>query len=249
MKRRIFAGGMLALVTGAVAACSAPERAAAPEPARAAGWVTPPMIDAVERGPNSLIVRGRAAPQGRVVLRGVGETAYAAGADDQGRVELRIQPPTVDTLFVVETRNGQDAAPAPYRMLASRDPAGPIALLAAGAPTRRLDRAGALDVIDSDGRALLASGRAQPGTAVSVSVGSGAATQVLAGEDGRWSLMLAAPGGAAADVTVAGRLYRYPGPGTATSEGLTLEPVESGWRASWGLSPASRQSSWFPAAG
>ncbi len=246
MKRRIFTGGMLALVIGA-AGCSAPEGLTAPEPARSGGWVTPPMIDSVARGPTSLIVRGRAAPMGRVVLRGAGETAYAAGADDQGRVELRIQPPAVDTLFVVETRNGQDAAPAPQRLLVSRDPAGPIALLAAGAPTRRLDRDGALDVVDSDGRALLASGRAAPGTSVSVAVGGGAATEALTGDDGRWSLMLAASGGAPVDITVAGRRYRYPGPGAAPTEGFALEAVEGGWRASRRLSPASRQSSWFPA--
>lgn len=247
MKRRIFTGGMLAIFSGAVAGCSAPERAAAPEPGRAAGWVTPPMIDTVERGPNSLIVRGRAAPQGRVVLRGAGETAYAAGADDRGRVELRIQPPTVDTLFVVETRHGQDAAPAPQSLLVASDPAGPIALLAAGAATRRLDRAGALDVIDSDGRALLASGRAAPGTPVSVAVGGGAATEALTADDGRWSLMLAAPGGAPVEISVAGRLYRYPGPGPGPAEGFALEAVEGGWRASRRLSSASRQSSWFPA--
>jgi hypothetical protein len=253
MKRRIFTGGMLALVMG-VAGCSEPEggaaREAASEPGpgsdRAGSWVTPPTIDSVERSPSSLMVRGHAAPLGRVVLRGAGETAYAAGADDRGRVELRIQPPTADTLFVVETRDGQDTAPAPQRLLVSRDPAGPVALLAAGTPTRRLDRAGALDVIDSDGRALLASGRAAPGAMVSVAVGGGAATEALTADDGRWSLMLAAAGGAAVDVTVAGRTYRYPGPGLAPTEGFLLEAVEGGWRASWRLSPGSRQSSWFP---
>ncbi len=250
MKRRIFAGGVVALITGMAAACSSPERAAAPEAAsgsaRAGDWVTPPLIDSVERGRGDLIVKGSAAPLGRVVLRGAGETAYAAGADDRGRVELRIQPPAADTLFVVETRTGQDAAPAPQRLLVAKDPAGPIALLAAGAPTRRLDPAGALDVIDGDGQALLASGRAPPGTTVSVAVGGGAAIETRVGEDGRWTLLLDAPGGAATDVTVEGRLYRYPGPGPATSDGFALEAVQGGFRASWRLSASSRQSSWFP---
>jgi len=73
MKRRIFAGGIVALITGIAAGCSGPERAATPEAAagsaRAGGWVTPPLIDSVERGPNALIVQGSAAPLGRVVLR------------------------------------------------------------------------------------------------------------------------------------------------------------------------------------
>ena len=250
MKRRIFVGGIVALITGIAAACSAPERAAAPEAAsgadRVGGWVTTPLIDSVERGPGNLIVQGSAAPLGRVVLRGAGETAYAAGADDRGRVELRIQPPAADTLFVVETRTGQDAAPAPQRLLVAKDPAGPIALLAAGAPTRRLDPAGALDVIDGDGEALVASGRAAPGTKVSVLVGGAAAIETLVGKDGRWSLLLDAPGGAATDVTVGGRLYRYPGSGPAISDGFALEAVQGGFRASWRLSAASQQSSWFP---
>lgn len=247
MKRRIFTSSVLAL--GLIGpGCSAPERVAPPPPAGTSGWVAPPMIETVERRRAGLLVRGRMAPLGRIVLRGPGNTAYAAGADDQGRFELRVAPPAADALFVVEARIGQDAAPSPYRMLASLDPAGPIALLAPGAPSRRLDPAGALDVVDSDGRALLASGRARPGTAVTISVGGGGVTQARAGADGRWTLMLAAPGDAPTDIVVAGRRYGYPGSGPA-GDGLVVERLEGGWRSSWSLSSASRQTSWFPNAG
>lgn len=251
MKRPIFASGALVpamalIVGGAGSGCSAPERAAQPPTAGTGGWVSPPMIESVERGRVSLIVRGGMAPLGRVVLRSAGDTAYAAGADERGRFELRVQPPAADALFIVETRTGQDAAPAPYRMLASRDPAGPIALLAPGAASRRLDPAGPLDVIDSDGRALLASGRTSPGAVATISVGGGPATEARAGADGRWTQTLAAPGNAATDIVVGGRRYFYPGPGDGDP---VLERVQGGWRSSWSLSPGSRQSSWFPDAG
>lgn len=246
MKRRNFTGGalLLGLIGGA---CTAPRREAAPAAGEAGGWVAPPVIEAVERGPASLVVRGRMAPLGRMVVRGAGDVAYAAGADDRGRFELRVAAPATDALFVVETRVGQEAAPAPYRLLISRDPAGPVALLAPGAASRRLDRGGALDVVDSDGRAVLISGRAGAGDRVPVSVGDDEVIEAEAGPDGRWSLMRGAAGDRPAEIVVAGRRYLYPGPGPIGG-GLVVERVDDGWRSSWSLSPDSRQSSWFPTA-
>jgi hypothetical protein len=252
MKRRIFAIGMTALaVLGGVGACSpAPEgRAPAPQDSAGPGWVTPPQIESVQRTASGLSVRGRAAPQGRVVLRAVGGTAYAVGADAGGRFDLQVRAPANDTLFMVETQNGQDASPAPYQMLVSRDPTGPAALLGPGAPTRRLDRAGPLDVVDSDGHALLASGRATPGSAVAVSVAGRRPVEARAGADGRWSLTLTTDGAGAAEIIVAGRRYNYPGPvlGNASGGGLAIVSNPQGWSVSWPVEPRSRQGSWFPA--
>jgi len=250
MKRRIFVIGMTALTAlcGAAACSPAPE-GRAPEAQLGAGWVKPPQIETVERTGSGLSVRGRAAPQGRVVLRAAGGTAYAVGADANGRFDLQVRSPANDTLFMVETQDGQDASPAPYQMLVSRDPAGPTALLSPGAPTRRLDPAGPLDVVDSDGHALLASGRAAPGSSVAVSVAGREPVQVRVGADGRWRLALTSEGAGAAEIVVAGRRYAYPGPalGRGGGEGLAMVSNPQGWSVSWPVEPRSRQGSWFPA--
>jgi hypothetical protein len=257
MKRRIFAIGMTALsvvaivALGSVGACSRAREGRAPGPQDGAGsgWVTPPQIDSAARTASGLSVRGRAAPQGRVVLRAAGGTAYAVGADANGRFDLEVRAPVNDTLFMVETQNGQDASPAPYQMLVSRDPAGPTALLGPGAPTRRLDRAGPLDVVDSDGHALLASGRAAPGSTVAVSVAGRDPVQAHVRPDGRWSLNLTTEGAGPAEIVVAGRRYAYPGPALGSGSGGALAVVSNpqGWSVSWPVAPRSRQGSWFPA--
>lgn len=257
MKRRIFAIGIaaprgfavvLALATLGVASCSRPEQGKAPQAQARSGWVTPPLIESVDRTASGLLVRGRAAPQGRVVLRAAGGTAYAIGADDRGRFDLQIRAPATDTLFMVEAQNGQEASPAPYQMLVSRDPAGPTALLSSGAPTRRMGRAGPLDVVDSDGHALLAAGRAVPGSSVAVSAAGRPPVQVETGRDGRWNVTLTSEGAGPAEIVVAGRRYAYPGPGLAKGggEGLAVVSNPQGWSVSWAVPPHSRQGSWFP---
>lgn len=240
MKRRIFAISAATLAT----ACIAPDRPATPVPTEVSGWVTPPTIDTVVREPFGLTVRGRAAPAARVVLRGAGDIAYAAGADAAGRFEIRIRPPTADSLFVVETQVGEAAAPAPYRLLVSRDLEGPIALVGPGAPTRRLDPGPGLDVIDGDGRTRVASGRAAPGTAVAVAVGTGEAFTPRVGPDGRWSLVV--PSADVRTITVAGRDFSPPGGTGGAVDEPSLTPTPGGWRFVWRLSPTSRQTSWFP---
>ena len=249
MKRSIVATAAASLIlslTG-LAGCSGEPQAAAGPTAETSGWVTPPMVDSVVRNGASLLVRGRAAPLGRVVLRSAA-TAYAVGADDEGRFELRIAAPPTDTLFVVEAQTGEDAAPAPYRMLVSRDPAGPVALLAAGAASRRLDPAPALDVIDSDGRVLAVSGRTTPGRRVAVSIPGAAPVAAVADATGRWTVMLDAVDGGAATVTVAGSAFAYPGsaPAAPGAAGTLVVRAGEGWRINWSIGSRARQSSWFP---
>ena len=240
MKRPILAILTAALLVG----CGAPEPATITSDALASGWVTPPMIETVERGANGLRVRGGAAPGGRVVLRDEGGVASAISADDAGQFEIRIAAPAQDTLFIVETQVGEDTAPAPYRLLVARDPAGPVALIGPGGATRRLDPAGGLDVIDSDGRALVASGRAAAGTQVAIGVG-GQSSTVVAGPDGRWSLTL--PPGTASSVGVDQQTFVWPTE-VPDAEGR-LTPAPGGWWFTWQVSPTSSQASWFPAAG
>lgn len=222
-----------------VAACGQPAPPAE-EAAPISGWIMPPAIDAVAASGADLMISGHAAPQGRVVVSGAGGLAYAAGADAEGRFELRVPRPAQDTLFVVEARAGEIGLPAPYRLLIGSDPQAPIALLAIGAPTRRLDPAPSLDAVDSDGRAAFLSGRAPSGRAVVV--GGAADRPVVADAEGRWRLT--GVGDGAADVVVDGARYS-PLPIGGGPPGV-LERAGTGWRIVWVSPGGGRQTTWFP---
>lgn len=237
----VLATACLILVT----ACSEPVLAPAQTSAPTSDWVTTPMILGAERTAQGLTLRGVASAGGRVVVRGAAGVAYATGADDQGRFILRIGAPATDALFVVETQYGQDAAPAPYRLLVTRDVGGPIALLTPGGPSRRLDMTGPLDAIDTDGRAVLASGRARAGAVIPVTIGGAAPVEVPVGPDGRWVEQM--EGGATA-ISVGGRSYVRPGAGLAGAP-LTVTAAGAGRWVSWSTPGGSAQQTWFPNAG
>lgn len=238
MKRPIASTlvGMAALATAGCGEQAAPQAEAAPE----SGWVMSPEIDTVATDGRELIVRGHAAPRGRVVVSGAGDLAYAVGADDAGVFELRVPRPARDTLFVVEARVGQEGFPAPYRLLIGADPHAPIALLAVGAPTQRLDGGMGLDAVDTDGRAALVSGRAPPDTEVVIE-GSVERT-AKADEAGRWRL--AGSGDGTTPIRVGGVGYS-PQPGGA-SQSDVLQRAGGGWRIAWSTPGGGRQSTWFP---
>jgi hypothetical protein len=222
-----------------VSACGEQAQPAA-ETTQESGWVMPPVIDQVASGGRELIVRGEASPLGRVVVSGAGDLAYAVGADAEGRFELRVPRPAHDTLFLVEARVGQEGFPAPYRLLIGADPSAPIALLAIGAPTLRLDAGSGLDAVDTDGRAAFVSGRAASGAEVVIE-GSFQRT-VTADEQGRWRL--AGSGDGSTAIMVDGTAYA-PAPDAATTP-ETLQRSGAGWSITWSSPGGGRQSTWFP---
>ena len=242
MKRRIASTLPVALAGAALLAAAGcgqqaqPEAEATPE----TSWVMSPDIDEVVSSGRELIVRGQASPLGRVVVSGAGDLAYAVGADAEGRFELRVPRPAQDTLFQVEARVGQEGFPAPYRLLIGADSRAPIALLAIGAPTQRLDGGPGLDAVDTDGTAALVSGRAAPEAEVVVE-GSVQRT-VTADKAGRWRL--AGLGDGAAPIRVSTVAYS-PAPGGAAAPD-TLERAGDGWRIAWSSPGGGRQSTWFP---
>lgn len=248
MKRRTFAILMMtatSVAAVAVGGCSAPTSRASTDTSPDNGWAASPAIESVERKGETLKVVGHMEPLGRVALTAAGEDSYAVGADEQGRFELDIRSPAHDTIFEIESREGQDASPAPYRLLVSRDPTGPIALMSPGEASRRLDAGGALDGIDSDGAMGVASGRATPGTTVRVGIIGRQPSTARASRDGRWSLAVPGLSDAPAALAVGARRYAYPGGGRET-EPPTLERAGQGARLVWPLSQKSRQSTWFP---
>jgi hypothetical protein len=247
MKRPICCklAAMLA-ATLAVGACSSPEQTpAAATTETVSEWSATPSITAVTRDARRLQVSGVTEPQGRVVLRAADSRAYATGSDRNGRFALAMPWPAVDALFVVEGQRGEFAARAPYELLVPHDASGPVALLAEGAPTRRLDPAGPLDAIDSDGHALIASGRAAPRTTVEIRLDGRPAFPAPVGADGRWSAVLRTEGAGATSLSVGGRRYDYPGPGDAAQP--LVANTGGGWRVTRRMDAASWQSSWLPA--
>ena len=205
----------------------------------AAGWAIPPRIDSVLFAQASLIFRGQAQPGGRVVLRSAEGAAFAAVADDTGRFEIRMAAPAQPLILTPETQVGQEASPAPQRLLILEGGRGPIALLTPGAPTRRLDRSPALGAVDADGSSLLISGRAAPDSAVAIAV-DGRSLSATAGPDGVW--WIGAKG--AMLITVGEANFTYPGGDTGAA---WAERTGQGWRVRWTAPDGARQSTWLPA--
>ena len=244
MKRAIcIAAATMAFL--AVGGCMPePEQPARDAAGNATGWTRPPQIDAVRRAQSSLIFSGQAEPGARVVLRNDQGAAYAAAADPDGRFEIRMAAPSGALLLRPETQVGQDAAVSPDRLLIIDGGRGPIAILRAGGPTRRLDVAPALGAIDSDAQSLLASGHTgAPGQRVAVSTGADA-VQVESGQGGRWSVLLGpvAPQGL---VRVGGQSFVWPGPGVSAPD-MQVERAGEGWRIGWVGSRGARQWTWLP---
>lgn len=238
--KRPFAICLLIGATLAAAACGA-----SPEPrpdveAVRDGWVTSPLVDGVARTGDMIVVGGLTEPLGRVVLTGTDGVAYAAGADEDGRFDVRIPAPTQDVLLDVKAQVGQVAYPAPYRLLVAADARAPIALLAIGAPTRRLGPAPALDAIDSDGRATLLSGRGAPGS--EVSAGMSDARPVATDAEGRWSMGVGAIPGAPVQVGNA----TFDTPVLSLDGESRLQRLGAGWTIAWGGPGGVRQATWFP---
>ncbi len=244
MKRAICVVAAVAGVAVLGGCMPEPERPARDAAGNATGWTQPPRIISVRRAQSSLIFSGQAEPGARVVLRNDEGAAYAAAADPDGRFEIRMAAPSGALLLRPETQIGQDAAGSPDRLLIIDGGRGPIAILRAGGPTRRLDAAPPLGAIDSDGQSLLASGlTAAPGHPVAVSAGADA-LQVQSGQGGRWSVLLGsiAPGSV---VRVSDQGFVWPGPGAPGSD-LQVERAGQGWQIGWLGSRGARQWTWLP---
>jgi hypothetical protein len=244
MKRRIVAAG-IGVALG-LAGCNAPvERSRGEEARQGDGWTATPRIQAVERHGAGLVIRGDAPPGARVVLRGDQDTAFAAGADESGRFELRVGVLPSAMLLTPEVQIGQFPAPGPEQLMLAGDGEALAGLLTEGGASRRLSGGPALDSVDGDGRGLLAAGRATPGARVSVSADGGAAVEVVADSGGRWMTPLSSIGDRPASIAVGGVAFAYPGPAAGESVGR-IERSGAGWRLTRMLSPSARQTSWFP---
>ena len=244
MKRRISIAIVAALAAAGamLSACSRGDGGVAgPAGAeKASPWVRPPLIDGVTRDGGVLIVRGAADPDARVVLRAPDVAAVAVNADAAGRFELRLPPLYGDIRLTPEVQVGEDAAVSPEALVVIQGGAGPIALIAAGQPTIRLDGRGVLDAVDSDGSTLMISGPAGHKPPV-VAVG-GVAASVAPSSRGRWRAMAGRAG--SVEIVVDGQAFDYPG--DAGEGGFSIARAGQGWRINWPVQPNGHQSAWLP---
>ncbi|WP_395944626.1 hypothetical protein [Brevundimonas sp.] len=243
MKRRIIAMAALSATPLVVlAACSRNgEGAARPADAQtASAWVQPPHVDAAFRDGGVVVVRGLAGPDARVVLRGANGAAVAVGADATGRFELRAPAATGDIRLTPEVQVGEDAAPSPETLVLIRGGTGPMILIAAGEPTVRLDGRGVLDAVDSDGSAVIVSGRTAGGPPTVLV--DGARASVMAGAGGTWRAT--ASGNGPAVIMVGDARFDFPGVGAESD--FTPVRAGQGWRLTWPTGPSGRQTTWLP---
>lgn len=211
------------------------------------GWTQVPRIEGVSLKGRHALIRGFAASEDRVVLRGDEGETYAVGADSQGRFELAITLPDESVVLIPEVQQGQDGVQGPQRLVILPDV--DLAVIQTdGGGSARLTPGPALDAIDNDGQVLVASGRGQPGQRVRISVRDRFETEVRVGDDRRWSTVLAGVSNQAFAVSVDDEVFNYPGPGDVLEDEQNqhLELVGSGWRLTRRLDERAFLVSWFP---
>lgn len=248
MKRRIATGTVVGVILSSMLSGGCSEQTtipADPPPGSVSSWTAPPHIETVDQTPGVLIFRGVAQPGGRVVLRSTAGAAHASGADADGRFEIRMAVPDEDLMLYPEAQVGQDAIPAPERLLIIRGGRGPIVLLRSGRASRRLDQAPALAAIDSDGHVMLVSGQVagSPQT-VRVAVGDGPEIGASPDSHGHWTAVFNRVG--TVPVRLNGVVFTYPGDATPVATDMSVARAGAGWRVGWKGGTGAPQTTWLP---
>lgn len=247
---RAATGLALALL---VAGCGGDENssreavAAAQVASAGSGWIMPPSVTGLRRDGAELVVSGQADPGGRVVLRTPAGQAYAAVADAEGQFEVRLT--AVDGLVLTpEAQLGQDTVPAPGRLIVLDAARGSAVILSPGGASRRLGEAPPLSSVDHDGRAVILSGRASPGTNVRVEVPGRGPIQVQADSTGQWRVGF--DGSPPADVRIEGQDFAIPplsvDRNDATAPDISRDEREDGFVLRWQAPDGAPQTSWLP---
>ncbi|WP_296166573.1 hypothetical protein [uncultured Brevundimonas sp.] len=256
MKRAMYRNATIAAATGLMLAAGLGLGLAACTPAQDGGarkaqggsspsaWNQTPVIEAAQVDGREVRLSGSAQPGARIVLRSAAGAAYAAVAGDDGRFDLRMEAPAQDLWLKPETQVGQDAAASPDTLFVPAGGQGPIAVLRAGGPTRRLDRAPALGAIDSDGQARRLAGRTAQGTqTLPVTVGE-VSLQAFPDAAGHWNIVLG-PEASGDQIVIGDEVFVWPGRGEAGGQTPRRERAAEGWRVVWAEGGAL-QTAWLP---
>lgn len=254
MKRAMYRNATIAAATGLMIATGLGLAACTPAQDGNAGktqgdsapsaWNQTPVIEAAQVAGREVRLSGSAQPGARIVLRSAAGAAYAAVAGDDGRFDIRMEAPAQDLWLKPETQVGQDAAASPDTLLVPAGGQGPIAVLRAGGPTRRLDRAPALGAIDSDGQARRLAGQTAQGTqTLPVTVGE-VSVRAFPDADGYWNVVLG-PEASGDRIVIGDQVFVWPGQGDAGGQTPRRERAGDGWRVVW-TERGALQTAWLP---
>ena len=159
-----------------------------------AGYLAPPRVDGVRRGPGGMVLSGAATPGGKLRLATPAGQAMSATADRQGRWAITLPAAAEPRLFGLSVTVGDRQAQAEGYILVT--PEGQAALLRAGAGAQRIDppaRPG-LRAIDFDrGGGLEVSAAAAPGATVILRLDGRQVAEGRADAKGRYGVSLGSP--------------------------------------------------------
>ncbi|MEH6699609.1 MAG: hypothetical protein V7672_12970 [Brevundimonas sp.] len=221
--------------------------AEAPVAGAGSGWIMPPSVTGLRRDGTELVVSGQADPGGRVVLRTPAGRAYAAVADAGGLFEVRLT--AVDGLVLApEAQLGQETVPGPGRLVILDAARGSAVLLSPGGTSQRLGEGPLLSSVDHDGRAVILSGRADPGSDVRVEVPGRGPIHVQADTLGHWRIGM--DGSPPSEVRVEGQVFAVPALSIDRRDGavtaITRLEREDGFLLKWQAPDGAHQVSWLP---
>ena len=205
------------------------------------GWPQPPSVGKVVWNGNLAGLSGDAAPSARVVFSGERGEAYAVTADKDGNFMLWIEVPQGGLILTPRVQIGQVGVEGQGVLFLASDPVPVAAVLFSGEGAYRLDGTGPLDSVDSDGSAMIVTGRKTSDRTPSLSVG-GVSIPVNANDDGRWAVV-ATPGGGPVDIVLDGKPYRYP---SSQADLANRVHIESGWVIRRDVGGGAVQTTWLP---
>jgi len=211
------------------------------------GWIMPPSVTGLRDDGAELVVSGVADPGGRVVLRTPTGRAYAAVADATGAFEVRLVAAN-GLVLTPEAQLGQETVPAPERLMILDAARGSAVLLSPGGSSRRLGEGPLLSSVDHDGRAVILSGRATPGSNVRVEVPGRGPIQIRADTSGDWQIGLEGP--PPPEARVEGQIFAIPALSIATGDSpssvISRVEREDGFLLQWKAPDGAPQTSWLP---
>lgn len=245
MYRNVMMAGAAAFVVTACTPGSEGPTASPQTDVPSSDWNQTPVIESVQVTGREIRLSGSAQAGARVVLRSTEGAAYAAVANKDGRFDVAMQAPTRDLWLKPETQVGQNAATSPDTLLIPAGGQGPIAVLRAGGPTRRLDRAPALGAVDSDGQARRLAGRVASGIqTLPLRVGA-LSVQAFPDATGYWTVVLG-PETSGNEIVVGDEVFVWPGRAAMTvGRAPQRERAGEGWRVVWTEAGAA-QTTWLP---
>lgn len=222
-------------------ACGSGSAERKPQDAETTSWPQPPSVTEVVWNGNLAGVSGVAAPSARVVFSGEAGEAYAVTADDEGQFLLWIEVPQGGLMLHPRIQIGQTGVEGQGVMFLASHPKPVVAILFAGEGAYRLDGNRPLDAVDSDGEAMIVTGRFAPGHRTHILVG-GQSIPVTANEDGRWAVVTTT-GPGPVDMVLDGVPYRFAGTGSASD---VVSHTESGWTIRREWREGAVQTTWLP---